>query len=125
MAKPDARTDRRAAGRETLAWFSAAAFLMVFLSYGSIGAYRGFVELTGFDMQRPVQLWELPLLLAGCLIVLGVLVYLSLVAWLLFAKLFFTRAEVSKVVFYGPTTRLERWLVDVLFPNDESTKKAI
>jgi len=43
------------------------------------------------------------------------LVYLGAIAWLLSARLFFSKAEVSKVIFYGPTTRFGRWLVDALF----------
>ena len=36
----------------------------------------------------------------------ALLIYVGAIAWLLFARLFFSKAEVSKVAFHGPHTAL-------------------
>lgn len=89
------------------------------MSLGAIYAFRDLPAYFGFDMDRILAGWEVLLVVLVALVVMVALVYLAGIAWLLFAKIFFTKAEVSRVVFYGPTTVLERWLVDRFFPDSE------
>ncbi|MBT9166584.1 MAG: hypothetical protein DDT25_01275 [Chloroflexi bacterium] len=108
--------ERRQAGRETWAWLSFAVFLVASMGLGAVFCFREVPAYLGYDMQRTLSGWEVIGTTLVALLVMSALVYVAAVCWLLFAKLFFSRAEVSKVVFYGPTTPVERWLVDKLFP---------
>lgn len=110
--------ERKQAGREALAWLSFAVFLMATMGFGAIFLFRDVPAYLGYDMQRTLSGWEAIVTTVVALLVMCVLVYLAVILWLLFAKMVFTRAEVSKIVFYGPTTSVERWLVDRLFPKD-------
>jgi sterol desaturase/sphingolipid hydroxylase (fatty acid hydroxylase superfamily) len=101
---------------ELLAWLSFAVFLLAFLAFGSVFIYRTVPPLLGYDMSGPVSPVSAIAILAFGVLSVAVLVYLAAILWLLFAKLFFSRHDVSKVVFAGPTTRFDRWLVDTLFP---------
>jgi hypothetical protein len=85
------------------------------MGLGSVFAFRDLPVRLGFDMQRRLVGWEMLWVTVIAILVMVFLLYLGAIAWLLFARLFLSKAEVSKVVFYGPTTRFERWLVDALF----------
>jgi hypothetical protein len=106
---------RKHLGREALVWLSFAAFLMASMGFGSIFIFRDLPTHLGIDMQRRLVGWEILWVAGIVLVVEALLVYLGAIAWLLFARLFFSKAEVSKLVFYGPATRLDRWLLDVMF----------
>jgi len=108
--------ERRKAGREAWAWLSFAVFLVASMSFGAIFFFRDVPAYVGFDMLQPMSGWGAVVGILVAILVMSALVYVGAICWLLFAKLFFSREEVSKVVFYGPTTRVERWLVDRLFP---------
>jgi len=107
--------ERKNAGRQALAWLSFAIFLVVIMGYGVVFFFRDVPAYFGYDMQRPLSGWEVVGTTVAAILVMCALVYVTAVCWLIFAKMFFTRTEVSNVVLYGMTTRVERWLVDKLF----------
>jgi hypothetical protein len=108
--------DRRQAYRDALAWLSLLAFFVATVAFGGILLLRDLPTYLGFDIQRPLVGWEVLWAIVVIFLIIIALVYLGVVLWLLFARLFLSRVEVSKVVYYGPTTRFERWLFNVLFP---------
>ena len=116
MSANDFLDKRRQARREAFAWLSFAAAVVASIGFGSVFAFRNLPSHFGVDMQRRLAGWELFGVIGVALVIVVFLVYLGAITWLLFARFFFSKLEVSQVVFHGPTTRFERWLVDVLFP---------
>ena len=113
----DSGEERRKARRDVLAGLSLMASLAVSMGIGSIFACRDLPARLGIDMDRSVGGWEVVWLLAIAIVVVVFLIYVGVVVWLLFARLFFSKAEVSRVAFSGPHTRFDRWLVDTAFRN--------
>ena len=110
------RKERRQAARELFAWLSFFVFLGCSLFFGFVPVFDvlparlGVVDTKGF-IGLLQGLW----LLGAALLVFVVCVYLGAIAWLLFARLFFSKVEVFRIVCAGPTTRFDRWLVEFLF----------
>lgn len=114
----DLAVRRKKARREAYAWVSFALFLTASLMLGSIFVFRDLPAQLGIDMERRLIGWE-PFVVLGSVLLVGIiLVYIGAIAWLLFARMFFTKSEVSKVAFYRSNTRFDRWLVDSLFRED-------
>jgi hypothetical protein len=112
------RHSRKALIRETLARLSFAAFFGASVWGATVVILREVPFYIGTYVQRPLSDWEaaavtVPSVIVVCL----VLNYVGFIAWLLCAKLFLSKAEVSKVAFYHPPTRFDRWLVDSVFPD--------
>jgi hypothetical protein len=88
--------------------------------YLAVALIRAAPALLGYDPQHRLSGWvEFATAVIGPLIAFCLILYAGCVAWLLFSRLFFSRSEVSFVVFAGPTTHLERWLADKIFPGDD------
>jgi hypothetical protein len=86
------------------------------MSFGSVFLFRDRPAYLGYDTLRVLWGWEALAAASVAVLSMGALVYVACVCWLVFATLYFTRAQVSKIVFHGPTTRFDRWLVNKLFP---------
>jgi hypothetical protein len=103
-------------GKDVLAWLSFMAFFIMFVGGGGMWIAQFVFILLGPAADEPVGLFGLVLLLAVCSLVAVLLFYAAVISWLCFAKLFFSRAEVEQVVFAGPTSPIEQWLVNTFFP---------
>jgi hypothetical protein len=112
----DSSSGRMQAVREAFAWLTFTVFIVTSMGYGSVFAFRIVPLHLGIDLERQLVGWDILWLVIIAVLVIAFLMCLAATAWLLFAKFIFTRNEVSKVVFYGPTIRFERWLFDALFP---------
>jgi hypothetical protein len=100
-------------------WGSFLVFVFAAM-YLAVQLIRAAPALLGYDPNHRLSGWfQFALALLGPLITFCLILYAGCVAWLLFSRLFFSRSEVSIVVFAGPTTPLERWLVYKIFPNDK------
>ncbi len=106
-------------GKDVLALLSFMAFVIVFLVGGFIWIGEFALSLAGPAADEPAGLFGLVLIIAGGSLISTFLIYAAGISWLCFAKLFFSRAEVERVVFAGPTTFIERWLVDTFFPRPQ------
>ena len=104
--------------RQAFAWFTFLLFIVVTMSYGAIYAFRDLPLQLGFDIDRPLQGFETIVAIVFSLFIMTFLLYAGAILWLLFARFVFTKDEVENVVYFGPTTPLERWLVNTLFPKD-------
>ena len=104
--------------RQALACLTFLLFIVVTMSYGAIYAFRDLPLQLGFDIDRPLQGFETIVAIAFSLFIMVFLLYAGAILWLLFARFVFTKEEAESVVFYGPTTPLERWLVNTIFPED-------
>lgn len=110
--------ERKQARREALAGLSLMIFLGAIMYFGSLLLFRDLPAYLGYDTQRLLSGWEVLGALVIAILIIVFLVYLSVICWLVFAKLFFTRAEVLRIACYGPTTRFDHWLIDLFFPKD-------
>ena len=88
------------------------------MSFGAIYAFRDLPLRLGFDIGRPLVGFEILAAVAIALIIMIFLLYVGAILWLLFARFVFTKDEVENIVYYGPTTPLERWLVNAAFPKE-------
>jgi hypothetical protein len=79
--------------------------------------FRDIPQHFGIYTRRHLGGWEAFGLLIIVLGAITVLFYIGVIAWMLIAKLFLSKAEVSAVAFYGSATRFDHWLVDILFPH--------
>lgn len=114
----DPAESRRHAVREASAWLSFAIFLGTSMSIGAIFAFRVLPAQLGIDMDHHPMGVETLWIIGIVVLVMIFLVYVGAIAWMLFARVFFSKAEVSKVVFHGLSTRFDHWLVDTLFRKD-------
>ena len=113
----DSGEKRRKARREALAGLSLFAFLAISMGSGAIYGFRYLPAHLGIDVDHSPSGWEAFWIVAIVIVVMVFLLYVGVVAWLLFARLFFSKAEVSRVAFHGAHTRFDRWLVDTAFRN--------
>lgn len=114
--------ERKEARRQALAGISLFVILGGVLYRGGVFLFRNVPDKFGYDMQRVLSGWEAVWFAAGALVAIAILLYVGVIAWLIFARLFFTRAEVLtvlRVAHYGQVTRFDRWLINRFFPDDE------
>lgn len=91
-------------------------FVGLTLGGGFICVARYLLPILGIDLDQLAGGLGLLCILVA-VIVLGVmLIYGAVVAWLFFAKLFFTRSQVEGVANWGPTSRFDWWLINTFFP---------
>lgn len=118
--------DRAVARRQAVLWFALLVFVGSSMFFGAIWAFRDLPAPIGFDMSQKIELWQIPIFLVVCIFVMSALVYAGSVAWLLFARCFFSRAEVAPIVFRGPRvpwlSAFDSWLFNAIFsiPPDQS-----
>jgi RsiW-degrading membrane proteinase PrsW (M82 family) len=112
--------DRAAARRQAVLWFALLMFVGSSMSFGAIWAFRYLPIAIGFDMSEKIEPWQIPIFLVVSIFLMGALVYAGSVAWLLFARCFFSRADVAPIVFRGPRvpwlSAFDGWLFNVIFP---------
>ncbi len=118
MAQGD--SNLTAARRRAVLWLALLIFVGASMSFGAIWAFRDLPAAIGFDMSQKLELWQIPMFLVVCIFVMSALVYAGSVAWLLFARCFFSRAEVAPIVFRGPRvpwlSAFDDWLFNGIFP---------
>jgi len=120
------REDRKQAARECLAWLTFLGFATTFLGFGSVLIFRKLFRFVGFDLHgKLASHWQLLAFLVAIMAIIIALFYLSAICWMFFARLFFTRTEVSRIVFYGPATRFDRWLLEKVFPEDTTSENHV
>jgi len=108
------------AKRESLAWISFAIILVATMGFGAVFFLRDVPNYFGYNMQRELTGWGVVGVGLIGISVMSVLVYVAGILWLLLAKFFFSRDEVSKINYYGPTSPIERWLFNKFFPEERS-----
>lgn len=113
-------TEQRKHGRIALVFISYTAILIAILSSGLIGAWRVFEKVSPIDLTQKVPLIGVILVFAGTSVVCVVLIYIANICWLLVARRVFSKEEAGHLVFYGPTSRFDRWLFNKAFPDGSS-----
>lgn len=111
--------ERRDACRQAVAGLSLVVFLAAVMGIGGIFLFRDLPVYLGFDIERVLSGWELLGFGSLALIAIVILVYAAVTCWLVFARLFLTRAEVLKIACFGPTTGFDRWLINQFFPESK------
>ena len=103
-----------------MAGLTLFGFVGASLYYGGLFTWRIVPSLLGIRGEEQIHGFrQATILIAALFVVIVVLIYAAVVAWLLFAKLFFVRSQVEAVARWGPTSRLDRWLIDRFFPERE------
>ena len=108
--------------RMAVAWCTFAIFLAASLCFGTLLEERILLRL-GVDLDQQVDVSGFELVFALAFVVASIIIlgYLAVISWVLFARIACTREQVLAVLCYGPCTRFERWLVDLVFP-EETTR---
>lgn len=104
--------------RQAFAWLSFLAFIVASMSFGAIYLFRDLPPRLGFDIDQALSGLEAAGAVLLSMLIMVFLLYLGATLWLLFARLVFSKREVTTVVCYGVTSPLERWLVNKIFPED-------
>ena len=117
MSTPPPETGKNTALREIMAGLSLVGFVILFLFCGSVFLFRDLPRLMGMDTAQPISgLPEAALLSVAAIVMVGILAYAGCIAWLMFAKLVFTRAEVLKIVTAKRASRFDFWLINKIYP---------
>ena len=81
-----------------------------------VGLMLNLVAALNINLDRPIAgIGEALLIFLAAVSVMVVLLYIGIIAWMLFARAFFTKAEVEAIAYYGPHTRFDRWLVNTIY----------
>ena len=81
--------------------------------------FRDIPARFGMNLDRPINgIGGVLLVWCAVMAVAAVLIYLSAICWMVFAKLFRSRREVESIAFSGVHTRFDAWLVNLLFSKE-------
>lgn len=98
------------------------ASLAIFMGGGFVMAARVLPPIFGLDMDQKVSGLGGPMaMLVACWILAFFLVYLSVIVWMLVARLFLPRETIYAIMTSGPTWRFDHWLFNLICPEEEKT----
>jgi len=101
-------------------WVTLLASLVICMGGGFTLAARVLPPLAGFDMDEKISgIGTTIALLAAFCVLTVLLVYLSVVIWIVAARLFVPRETMYAIMTSGPTSRFDHWLFNLLCPQDE------
>lgn len=112
----------KGAVKELILWFAFLVSFVTVLTYGFPIIFHNLLRYIGWDMNQKISGLDIIPVFLIIIMIIVFLVYVAGVIWLLFSKLFFTKKEVSKIFFYGPTTSFDRWLFDIFYPPQKDSK---
>jgi hypothetical protein len=107
--------------RQGVGWASLLLSLTSVMGGGFILAAQTLPPLFGFDMDKKVGgIGEVFVMGVVFCVVLFLLVYLSVIVWLIVARLFVPRETMYAIMIYGPTSRFDHWLFNLLCPDNDA-----
>lgn len=108
------KPSRKEAVEELIGLLSLVALFVGGIALAGIGLTNYVLPALGIDMEAKLIGWEIVgfLLIASALLVF--VAYLSFVVWLLLIPLCLSADSIWRVVRMGPSTRFDRWLVNVV-----------
>lgn len=117
---PPAPEEAPPPARAGLGVLSLLASISGVMSGGYILAARALPYL-GCDLDRqPGGAGEIVALLTGFVVLTVFLVYLSVIVWMLVARLFVPRETIYAIMTSGPTWRFDHWLFNLICPDDKA-----
>lgn len=97
------------------------AAIAVIMGGGFVVAAHVLPPIFGLDLDRKVSGLAGPMAMLLCCWVLAVfLVYLSVIVWMLVARLFLPRETIYAIMTGGPTWRFDHWLFNLICPDDKA-----
>lgn len=88
---------------------------------GFVLAARVLPPLLGYDMDKKVAgIGDVAVMGVVFCVLTVLLVYLSVIVWLIVARLFVPRETMYAIMVFGPTSRFDHWLFNLLCPDNDS-----
>ncbi|MFN7114956.1 MAG: hypothetical protein ACK4PK_11435 [Alphaproteobacteria bacterium] len=121
MKTPPPPEDENPLPRQGAGWASLLLSITVVMGGGFILAARVLPPLVGFDMDKQVAgIGEVAVMGVVFCVLLVFLMYLSVIVWLIVARLFVPRETMYAIMIYGPTSRFDHWLFNLLCPDHDA-----
>jgi hypothetical protein len=100
--------------------FTLVLIITIIMGGGLTMAARVLPPLAGLDMGHKVSgpSEAIAILVVACILIV-LLTYLSVIVWMLVARLFLPRATIYAIMTSGPTWRFDHWLFNLICPDDK------
>ncbi len=102
---------RKTALIELFAWLTFIIFVVGGLVFGSIILTKQLLPALGVNMDANIKGSGILVFLIGACFTIAVLVYLSVIMWLVFSRFVFSSMTVWKIARHSHLLKFDRWII--------------